>query len=634
MLSRAQTGVRRFFAAARLTLAVTTAFLCVLALPATVLAATVPAAGGGGGGEMTVVFVDVGQGSGAVIRSPDGTVHVFDAGPNGMGSAAMIPVINSLAPTAYGACFISHFHTDHHGGMDEVLNAFPFVDSYDRGDVARPTNQTTNTYLAAAGARRRTAILGQLIDLGGGVTARVLALNGTVLGQGSVSLSGTNQQENGRSIAIRVEYGDFSMWLGGDLTGGGSGTADVETPASIACGDLDVYVCNHHGSNTSTNQSFVTTTDPEVAIASAGLNNPFGHPTTNIVNRLNSATAARMMFSTTAGTGAIGIAAGGNITLTTDGTLYRVVTESAPGQGLDFFVDEVPTLDVNTVAGKLVLSEIQRNPTNVADENGEWFELVWTGEQPLPMKGTTIITDNGIFSMVTNMAAYPGRPVLLQRDGVRTRNASLPLGFVWPFNATFLGDTIGVLQVRYGTGLASIQDTISYDATFPGGAAVAAQRIDLAGLGIGSNFTAATTSYGIPTNLGTPGALNPADQTDLPATLVVETESAPGGGGELRFGAAALGSGGKPSIVALSLADAPGIPLFGAVIPLEFDILFDLSLSLPGAALLLPADGWREYCLPVPPGITGLPAFASHFIFDVASFTIPKTSPAVGFTFP
>ena len=73
------------------------------------------------------------------------------------------------------------------------------------------------------------------------------------------------------------------MWIGGDLTGGGNSTANVEGPAAFACGDVDVYKVNHHGSNTSTSVNLVATLDPELAIVSCGTANNYGHPTSTIL---------------------------------------------------------------------------------------------------------------------------------------------------------------------------------------------------------------------------------------------------------------------------------------------------------------------------------------------------------------
>ena len=95
---------------------------------------------------LTVVIVDVGQGDGIVVRAPNGQVHVLDAGSEGQGAAAMVPVINALQPTSYGYTVLSHFHTDHQGGLDDLLNSFAFQVALDRGDVNRASNSSINSY--------------------------------------------------------------------------------------------------------------------------------------------------------------------------------------------------------------------------------------------------------------------------------------------------------------------------------------------------------------------------------------------------------------------------------------------------------------------------------------------------------
>ena len=95
---------------------------------------------------LTVIVVDVGQGDGIVVRAPDGMVHVLDAGPGGQGTAAVLPTMNALQLIGYGYTFLSHFHEDHLGGLDEVLTARPFQIALDRGDVNRPSNTGGSRY--------------------------------------------------------------------------------------------------------------------------------------------------------------------------------------------------------------------------------------------------------------------------------------------------------------------------------------------------------------------------------------------------------------------------------------------------------------------------------------------------------
>ncbi|HEU4419003.1 MAG TPA: MBL fold metallo-hydrolase, partial [Planctomycetota bacterium] len=465
---------------------------------------------------LTVVVVDVGQGDGIVVRAPDGRVHVIDAGPNGQGTAAVLPSINAVQPASYGFTFLSHFHDDHQGGLDEVLAALPFQFAYDRGDVNRPSNPGVNNYLAAAGARRQTATLGTIYQLGGGATLRCIALNGNVLGGAFVDPTASAQEENSRSIALRLDYGQFSMWLGGDLTGGASSTADVESPASLSCGDIDVYKLNHHGSNTSTNDNLVTRLAPELAVVSCGDGNPYGHPTNAVVNRLNQAAASRALLSTTLGNGTtIGFGVAGDIRIDTDGTRYRATAQN--GDFLDFYCDEVstPTLGVGSVR----ISEVHRNPNVVPDTNGEYVEVINIGSRPVGLRGLRLSSSTATVTIASNFQLVPGRPMLFQVDAAPSRNGGQPLGQCLPFSSLSLGDTSGGVVLQQNT---TTVDSLSWATGFPGGPGVAAERRDLNAPGSAANYAAAVAAFGSG-DRGSPGRGNDADTTVHPVQIAVTT---------------------------------------------------------------------------------------------------------------
>jgi competence protein ComEC len=572
---------------------------------------------------LTVVIVDVGQGDGIVVKAPDGTVHVVDAGPTGRGISAMLPAIAGLQPTGYGYTFLSHFHEDHAGGLDEVLNALPFTAAVDRGDVNRPTTVNVTQYVAAAGNRRQFAPLGAVYPLGGGAQIRVIALNGNVLGGAFVDPTASAQEENSRSLTLRLEYGSFAMWLGGDLTGGGSSTADVETPASLACGDVDVYKLNHHGSSTSTSLNLVANLRPELAVVSCGAGNSFGHPTSTVVNRLNQAAAARALLSTTTGSAStIGFGVAGTIRIDTDGRRYRAA--SAQGDYLDFYCDEVATPPLQP--GDVRLSELQRNPAIVPDTNGEYVEVVNVGSKPVGLRGLRLVDNSAAVTLASNFLLVPGRPMLFQVDGAPSRNGGQPLGMALPFGTVALGDTSDTVALDQA---GVVVDSIAYTTGFPGGSGVAAERRDLLAANTNANWAAAPQVYG-PGDRGSPGRGNPSDATTHPVRCGVSIDN-----GRFTVHGTAFEFPGLFSVLGLAYATTPATPFGGAVIPLAFDPLFQAALGAPGFFAFVPTLGYRsiDVAIPQPNPVAGVPLYAAHIVLDL-NLAVPGVSAAVPFVLP
>lgn len=572
---------------------------------------------------LTVVVVAVGQGDGIVVRAPDGKVHCIDAGPGGQGTIAMLPAIGSLQPQSYGYTFLSHFHVDHLGGLDEVLNALPFQSAFDRGDVNRPSNSDVTNYLNAAGARRQPIALGAVYPLGGGATLRCIAHNGNVQGGAFVDPTASAQEENSRSIALRLDYGLFSMWLGGDLTGGASSTADVETPATLACGDVDVYKVNHHGSSTSTSLNLVANLQPELAVVSCGQGNSFGHPTTQTVNRLNQAAAVRALLGTTTGSAnTIGFGVAGSIRIDSDGRRYRATAQN--GDFLDFFCDEVATPAL--LAGDVRIGEVHRNPAVVADTNGEYVEVENVGSKPVGLRGLSLAANTSTITIASNLMLVPGRPVLLQVDGAPTRNGGQPLGLALPFGTLSLADASD--HVTLQTATATVDDLV-YGSGFPGGSGIACERIDLFGAQVAANYAPAPNGFGAG-DRGSPGRRNDGDDTVHPVQIGISVAA-----DRFTLHGAALDFGGHFSVLLLAYGTSPGTPFGSVVIPLAFDPLFQASLGAPGFVAVMPPLGYRsvDVAIPQPNPLAGIPLFAAHVVLDFA-LAVPGLSNAASFTLP
>jgi beta-lactamase superfamily II metal-dependent hydrolase len=306
-----------------------------------------PAAAG-----VTIHCLDVGQGDATLIVSSSGKTLLFDAGDNGKGTSVVVPYLTALGIGQLNYIVTSHYHADHIGGVDEVWNAKGAVLNavYDRG-WSYTSTATYNTYAALVAAKRVTATDLQVIDLGDGVTATVVALNGNGL-LAPPFLSGTND-ENDFCLALHVQAGDFDYFQAGDLSGvTASSYHDIETSVGPRVGDLEVYRVDHHGAQYSSNANFLAAIDPNVAIISVG-SNSYGHPTQVALDRI--AAAGAFIYQTELGSGGTLPASqltvvGGHIVIATSGHgTYTVNGFSRPMDEPD--LTPVPTVTAFALLG-------------------------------------------------------------------------------------------------------------------------------------------------------------------------------------------------------------------------------------------------------------------------------------------
>lgn len=240
-------------------------------------------------GRLEVVFVDVGQGDATFLVFPDQRTLLLDGGPRDA-AGAVRDVIDQHGGVV-DAVAVSHTDADHLGGVVGVLRGAD--DDAGTADDLVPatrwighdddlcTSQLCDEFRALRSAPFEIPDAEAVVDHGG-ATVRVVARDGVVDGQ----VVGGVDEENERSLALLVEFGGKSVFLGGDLTGGGLGSADVEAAVAAVTGPVDVLRLNHHGSQTSSSQGFLDALQPRAVVVSVGTDNAFCHPEASVVSRL------------------------------------------------------------------------------------------------------------------------------------------------------------------------------------------------------------------------------------------------------------------------------------------------------------------------------------------------------------
>ena len=299
-------------------------------------------------GTLDIHQIATGRGNAALMIYPDGTTVLIDAGDNGETEYAEPKPDGTRTPGEWIARYVqhmiagrtvkldyavvTHFHPDHIGkiagtepmstlgayrlsGITEVGELVPFDTLVDRGYSYQPppsSDKMFANYRAFVDAQTKTrnlrvvhATVGSTDELAekhdhtSAFNVRIIAANDKVwTGQGDavkmrfppldqIPIADDKPNENMCSIALRVSYGRFDYFTGGDMPGypvpGAAAWHDLETDVAKAIGPTDVHVVNHHGSIEEENPFFLATLRSRVLIVPAWAPT---HPSPDVLKRL------------------------------------------------------------------------------------------------------------------------------------------------------------------------------------------------------------------------------------------------------------------------------------------------------------------------------------------------------------
>ena len=222
---------------------------------------------------LTVAFLDVGQGDAVYIETPEGVQLLIDGGPD---SSVLreLPKVMPFWDRSLDVVLATHPDKDHIGGLVDVLTRYD-VDTIIQTENESDTAVSSAFVLMSAEeeATVHIARAGEVIELGASTTLAVL----------SPASDTRDWESNAASIVIKLSYGEVDFMLTGDAGNG------IEEYLVSECGTLlqsEVLKLGHHGSKTSTSESFLEAVAPEYAVVSAGKDNRYGHPNIEVVERV------------------------------------------------------------------------------------------------------------------------------------------------------------------------------------------------------------------------------------------------------------------------------------------------------------------------------------------------------------
>jgi competence protein ComEC len=229
-------------------------------------------------------MIDVGQGDAFAIRTSRGRWIVMDAGRSWIGGDAgrntVVPYLSRRGGevTLFA---LSHPHADHVGGAASLFAAMHPGRFLDPGYVG-----TSTPYRAALSQAARTAIPWQRVHPGDSVVVDDVVLH--LLAPDS-TWAAELDDANLASAVILVTLGRYRVLFTGDAE-----AAEEEWLLAHDADALraDVLKVGHHGSATSTTVAFLDAVHPRVALVSVGAHNSYGHPSAEVMSRLDSAKAS------------------------------------------------------------------------------------------------------------------------------------------------------------------------------------------------------------------------------------------------------------------------------------------------------------------------------------------------------
>lgn len=218
-----------------------------------------------------MVACDVGQGDALVVNLGDGAGLVVDAGPD---PALVDRCLDRLGIDQVPLLVLTHFHADHVGGVAGVLNGRA-VESVLVSPLREPPEQVEQVVREVAGIPAADAVVGQNGHWGE-ASWQVLWPGDLVAGDGSAA--------NNASIVLLVDVRGVRLLLSGDI--------EPEAQAALLHEGLtppvDVLKVPHHGSRYQ-DAEFLAAVGGQVAVISVGEGNPYGHPSDELVDALQSA---------------------------------------------------------------------------------------------------------------------------------------------------------------------------------------------------------------------------------------------------------------------------------------------------------------------------------------------------------
>lgn len=217
-------------------------------------------------------ILDVGQGQAIFLQQPEqnwliDTGGSYDEKIFSIGQNVVVPFLRQQGVKRLDRVVLSHLDQDHSG-------AFPFIQQ------EIPIKQVLSNEQSSTTLKQPFQYCHQ------GQQWQYPELDIQILWPKEKDLAFVHSEQNQYSCVVYLHFKGISDYQNFLIMGDAGGEAEYELLEDYPSLKVDVLVLGHHGSKHSSAYDFLATLKPKLAIASAGFDNRYGHPSQEVTNRL------------------------------------------------------------------------------------------------------------------------------------------------------------------------------------------------------------------------------------------------------------------------------------------------------------------------------------------------------------